>query len=85
MRIASPEPSRSRPRPTTQRRSSPVKGNVERLLELGTVGEEELVVGVVLVLDGADEVVLGLELSLEGAVPLAGAVLLEGAGLGGVL
>ncbi len=62
-----------------------MKGNVERLLELGTVGEEELVVGVVLVLDGADEVVLGLELSLEGAVPLAGAVLLEGAGLGGVL
>jgi hypothetical protein len=71
--------------PSTQRRSRPVKGSVEWLVlgvlvdELGTVGD------VVLVLEGDDEVVLGFEVSLEGPVPLAGPVVLVGAGLGGVL
>jgi hypothetical protein len=73
--------------PTIQRRSSPVKGSVERLLEVGLV--DDGTVGVALAPEGEDDVVLGLELSLEGPVPLdgvvLGAVLLEGAGLGGVL
>jgi hypothetical protein len=77
---------RSRPMPRTQRRSSPVKGSVERVPVLVVlVGEDVFVVGVVLVLDGEDEVVRGFEVSLEGPVPLAGAVVLVGAGLGGVL
>ena len=72
--------------PRTQRRSRPVKGSVEWLVlgvlvdELGTVGGD-----VVLVLDGDEEVVRGFEVSREGPVPLAGPVVLVGAGLGGVL
>jgi hypothetical protein len=51
-----------------QRRSSPVKGNVERLL--GLVGEE--LAGVAVLVAGEEGVVLGVEGSLDGPVPLLG-------------
>lgn len=80
-----PAPRRSAPIPTTQRRSSPVKGSVLAwpavVVELLGVEGEPLLGDAVL---AGEVVVRGLEDSLEGAVPLAGAGAAAGFGAGAV-